>query len=167
MMSRTLIIGYGNVDRADDGVALEVVNALRRRQGREALGEENTGMEELGAEVDSAFLSQLTPDLMEILCGYDRVVFVDAHVCEGFDDLHCEPVTPEYTPSIITHHLTPGMLLALIKALYQREIVGLIVSIRGHDFDFHRGLSRETGAHVQPAVAYILQWLNGGKAAAR
>ena len=160
-MTRTLIIGYGNIDRADDGVAYEVINALRRRRGQEMLDEENTGLEALGAEVDSIFLSQLTPELMELLCGYDRVVFVDAHVYEGIDDLHCATVSPEYAPASLTHHLTPGMLLAMIKAVYRREPVGHLVSIRGYDFGFHRNLSAGTRALVGQAVDYLLQWLNG------
>jgi hydrogenase maturation protease len=162
-MPRSLIIGYGNIDRADDGVAYEAINTLRRRQGREPLGEENTGLEELGEEVDSIFLSQLTPELMELLCDYDRVVFVDAHVNEdnGIKNLHCVDVLPEYTPASLTHHLTPGMLLALIKAVYQRELIGHLVSIRGYDFGFHRNLSAGTRALMGQAVGDILQWLNG------
>lgn len=160
-MTRTLIIGYGNIDRADDGVAYEVINALRRHQGLEILDEESTGLEALGSEVDSIFLSQLTPELMELLCGYDRVVFVDAHVYQDIDDLHCQSVLPEYAPASLTHHLTPGMLLVLIKAVYGREPVGHLVSIRGYDFGFHRNLSAGTRALVGQAVDHLLQWLDG------
>jgi hydrogenase maturation protease len=156
-MSRTLVIGFGNIDRADDGVAYSVINALRRRLGQEPLPENETGLDELGAEVDSVFLSQLTPELMEVLAGYRQVVFVDAHVYENVDALHCAPVSPEYTPSSFTHHLTPGAFLALLKALYRLEPAGHLVSIRGHDFDFHRNLSPETEALVGPAVEYILR----------
>jgi hydrogenase maturation protease len=158
-MPRSLIIGYGNVHRADDGVAYEVINALRRRQGREPLGEEDTGLEELGAEVDTVFLSQLTPELMETLRNYDHVVFVDAHVYQEIDELHCQSVTPESAPSILLHHLTPGMLLALLKAIYERDLIGHLVSVRGYDFDFHRDLSAKTRDLSGRAVDYIRQWL--------
>ncbi|MCE5261903.1 MAG: hydrogenase maturation protease [Deltaproteobacteria bacterium] len=160
-MTRTLIIGYGNIDRADDGVAHEVINTLRGRQDLEPLDEENTGLEELGKEVDSIFLSQLTPELMELMCDYDRVVFVDAHISEVTEDLNCTEVLPDYAPSSLTHHLTPGMLLALVRALYGREPVGHLVSIRGHDFGFHRGLSPETHILMGRAVDHLLRWLNG------
>ena len=49
-MSRTLVIGFGNIDRADDGVAYHVVNHLRRRLGKELLPEDETGLELLGGE---------------------------------------------------------------------------------------------------------------------
>jgi hydrogenase maturation protease len=158
-MSRTLIIGFGNIDRADDGVAFQVVNVLRRRLGQSPLSEEETGLEELGAAVDSVFLSQLTPELMDIMVDYSRVIFVDAHVYENLEALHCAPVIPEYASSTFTHHLTPSALLALLKTLYRVEPAGHLVSIRGYDFDFHRTLSAGALALIEPAVNFILQIL--------
>jgi hydrogenase maturation protease len=158
-MSRTLVIGFGNIDRADDGVAFQVINTLRRHFGQGALSEEDTGLENLGASVDSVFLSQLTPELMDILAEYGQVIFVDAHVYENLEDLHCAPVVPEYAPATFTHHLTPGALLALLKALYGVEPAGHLVSIRGYDFDFHRKLSASTLALVEPAADCILRSL--------
>jgi len=158
-MSRTLVIGFGNIHRADDGVAFEVINALRRRLGQKGLSEEDTGLEELGSMVDSVFISQLTPELMDTIVSYSRVIFVDAHVYENLEDLHCAPVVPEYAPSTFTHHLTPPALLALLKTLYRAEPAGHLVSIRGYDFDFHRNLSEKTGALVESAADRILRIL--------
>ena len=158
-MSRTLIIGFGSLDRADDGVAYHVINALRRRLGQNMLAEDETGLEELGAQIDSIFLVQLAPELMDVLAVYDQVVFVDAHVYANVDNLHCTPILPEYTPATLTHHMGPAMILALVKALYHREPAGHLVSIRGYNFDFHRDLSEATRALVEPAVDYILQSL--------
>jgi hydrogenase maturation protease len=158
-MLRSLIIGFGNLDRADDGVAYYVINALRRHLGQKALSEEDTGMEDLGAPIDSIFLSQLAPELMDPIAEYKRVIFVDAHVYENMEALHCAPVLPEYAAATFTHHLTPAMLLAFLKALHHREPKGHLVSIRGYDFDFHRNLSLDTQALVEPAVNYILHLL--------
>lgn len=156
-MSRTLVIGFGNVDRADDGVAYYVVNALRRRLGQSILHEDETGLEELGSQIDSVFLVQLAPELMDVISLYEKIIFVDAHVYENVDSLYCAPVLAEFTPATFTHHLTPAMLLALLKALHRREPAGHIVSIRGYDFDFHRRLSADTEALVEKAVDHILQ----------
>ena len=155
IMNRTLVIGFGNLDRADDGVAYYVINALRRRLGQKILSEEMTGLEGLGGEIDSIFLSQLVPELMDVLTDYDQVIFVDAHVYENVDNLHCTPVTQDYTPPTFSHNITPPMLLAFLKKLYHREPNGYLVSIRGYDFDFHRNLSVDTKALVEPAVEYI------------
>ena len=155
-MSRTLVIGFGNIDRADDGVAYHVINGIRRRLGQEMLHEDETGLEEIGAEIDSIFLVQLAPELMDALIPYDNIIFVDAHVYENVDSLYCAPVFPEFTQATFTHHLTPAMLLALLKSLHHREPAGHIVSIRGYDFDFHRNLSADTEALVEKAVDHIL-----------
>jgi hydrogenase maturation protease len=156
-MPRTLIIGYGNLDRADDGVAYFVINSLRRRLGQAALPEDNTGLEELGAQTDSIFLPQLVPELIDTLADYDQVIFVDAHVLEDVPDLFCTPVLPEYTPSAFTHHVTPAMLLALLHGLHHREPAAHILSIRGYEFDFHRGLSAVTRTVADQAVEHILR----------
>lgn len=159
-MSRTLVIGFGNLDRADDGVAFHVINALRRHLGQVLLKEEDTGLEQLGSQADTIFLSQLVPELMEDMLDYQRAIFVDAHVHETIDDLHCAALTSHEDPSLaFTHHLTPAMLLALLKTLYHRELIGYIVSIRGYDFDFHRHLSTKTEALITPAVANIIELL--------
>jgi len=164
-MDRTLVIGFGNRDRADDGVAYYVVNRLRERLGRKPLGEDETGLEELEGSIDSIFLSQLTPELMDIVAPYRRIVFVDAHVGEDRGDLHCAPVQPEDVGTTFTHQLSPAMLLALLKVLYGQEPSGFIVSIRGYDFDFHPTLSAATGRMIDAAVDRIgqLHGLSPGK----
>ncbi len=155
-MPRTLVIGFGNIDRADDGVAYYVINDLRRRLGQGPLREDETGLEEMGQEVDSIFLVQLTPELIDVISPYDRIIFVDAHVYENVESLYCTSVSPEFTPSTFTHHLTPATLLALLKSILHREPAGHIVSIRGYNFDFHRNISADTGALVEQAVDHIL-----------
>jgi hydrogenase maturation protease len=158
-MSRTLVIGYGNRDRQDDGVAWEVIDALRRRAGQPALAEDETGLEQLGSQVDSIFLLQLAPDLLDVAARYDQLVFVDAHVRPDAVDLYCAPVQPEYATATFTHHMTPAMFLALLQTLHHCQPAGVIVSIRGSRFDFERGLSAATQALVEPAVAQIRELL--------
>jgi Ni,Fe-hydrogenase maturation factor len=106
------VIGYGNLDRQDDGVAYEVINALRQRLGQEPLSGEDTGLDRLGAQVDTVFVLQLAPELFDMLVDYDRVIFVDAHVRADLDSIHCALVQPEYASATFTHHMTPAMILA-------------------------------------------------------
>jgi hydrogenase maturation protease len=155
-MTRTLVLGYGNPDRNDDGVAFVVINALRRHLGQAPLADEETGLEQLGNPVDSAFVLQLAPELLDVAAGYDRIIFVDAHVHPDGNDLHCAPVEPAYTSASFTHHMTPAMFLALLQALHEHEPLGWFVSIRGHSFEFQRGLSEAATVQVSPAVDRIL-----------
>jgi Ni,Fe-hydrogenase maturation factor len=93
---------------------------------------------------------------MELLTAYDNIIFVDAHVGPGMEDLHCSPVTPHYSPSAFTHHMTPSALLAFMGAAYGREPRAHLVSILGHDFGLQGTISPKTRALVGPAVDLIL-----------
>ena len=157
MNSKTIIIGYGNIYRADDGVAFAVINELRRQLGQKLLEEGDTGLDELTGENDSIFLLQLVPEIMELLAGYNRIIFVDAHVGPDMEDLNCSPVLAQYISSSFTHHMTPSALLAFLKTMYQCEPQAYMVSIRGSDFDFKRTLSSKVQALVQPAVDAIIK----------
>lgn len=158
-MRRTLIIGYGNIDRSDDGVAQAIINLVRQRLGQKILNEDETGLENIGGEIDSIFLPQLLPEIMEQFIGYEQIIFVDAHAGEELGDLNLSPVVPQYVTSTFTHHLTPATFLAFMKSLYCREPVAYIVSVRGHDFDFQRSLSPQTRALMSPAANQILHLL--------
>jgi Ni,Fe-hydrogenase maturation factor len=182
MAFRTLVIGYGNPGRADDGVAYHVVNALRVRLGQRAQTEHGpcgggteyqprqtdggteyqTGLDDLGAATDSILLTQLVPELVDTLRDYDQVIFVDAHVQEHAPDLQSTSVTATGTGSVFAHHMTPSVLLSLLKALYHREPLGHVVAIRGHDWSFRDGLSAPTAALVLPAVEAILRLVASG-----
>jgi Ni,Fe-hydrogenase maturation factor len=112
--------------------------------------------------VDSVFIGQLVPEMIDMLEGYDRVVFVDAHVDPALDNLYCAAVSPDEAGLTFTHHMSPATLLAFFKALNGRDLEGHLVSIRGRDFDFHRDLSVESITLVEPAVDRILDLLGRG-----
>ncbi len=161
-MTRTLIIGYGNPDRGDDGVAYHVVNALRLRRGQLPLEPTATGLEDLGGRVDTVFLLQLVPELIETIRNYDRVIFVDAHVGERTPQVDCQPVVPEFTLSAFTHHLTPGAVLALAGLLSPAPPQGYVVSVKGHEFEFGQSLSSATYKLLNRAIACVEGLLTQG-----
>jgi hydrogenase maturation protease len=150
---RILVIGYGNPSRRDDGVALVVVNSLRRRLGLPALDEQADGYEDLGQPLDTLFLQQLTPELAETLAGYERVVFVDAHTgTAGADLIRRASIDPNADPALVSHHFKPGRLLALAQALYGAAPQAELVSILGFDFDFGPELSPTTATAAGEVV---------------
>ncbi|MGD8397689.1 MAG: hydrogenase maturation protease [Anaerolineae bacterium] len=162
-MMRALVLGFGNLDRQDDGVAYDVINGLRHRLGKEPLDEGAMGPEEIVAGIDAVFVRQLEPGLMDLAAGYDRVVFVDAHVQPDLEGVSRTQVQPELTVSAFTHHMTPQTFLAWLGVLHRRRPAGFIVSVRGHSFDFGRGLSQSTATQVAPAVEHVLHLLPQGQ----
>jgi Ni,Fe-hydrogenase maturation factor len=167
-MKSTLIIGYGNVDRQDDGAAWHVLAQLAQKLGR---GETGSPDKESGSLEDEFYpegeyphlLSalQLTPEMAETVAEYERVCFVDAHTGAIPDEIGWEAVTAEFQKSPFTHHLTPQSCLSLVQEIYHTAPEAILVSVRGYDFGFKRELSERTGELVTLAVARVWEWLLG------
>lgn len=162
---RTLVIGYGNPSRCDDGVALHVLNALRARWGRPLLSASNDGWDDLEGTRDSLFLQQLTPELAETLAEYDLVVFVDAALTGVGEPVRAGAVAPALRMAAVSHHMEPAALLALAEQLYGRAPAGWLVSVRAHNMDFGDQLSPEASAAVPHAVARVEALVEAGEAA--
>jgi len=157
-MGKTLIVGFGNLYRRDDGVARHIINALLRHWGRPSLDALDDGWDRLGYPVDVVCLHQLVPELVETLKEYRQVVFVDAHVpTEATPPIYVAPLTVEHRVPFVYHQTHPSTLLALAQSLYGSAPTGLLISVQGHDFDFGEGLSAETAALVPAAVARVLE----------
>jgi hydrogenase maturation protease len=152
---RTLVIGYGNPSRRDDGVGLAVVNGLRERLGHTSHVEGEDVYNQLGSPLDILFLQQLMPELTETLAGYDRVWFVDAHVGLIPELVRRVALRPSFDPASVSHHLKPEALLALAGQLYGRAPEGELFSVRGFNFDFGDGLSAETAEGARQVVVEL------------
>lgn len=154
---RTLILGYGNVDRGDDGLGYYVVSELARCVDGievEPYDDIPTGLTE---QVDLLFVRQLTPELAETLAEYDRVFFVDAHTGAYAEDLRMVEVESRYLPSALTHHMTAETLLDLTEVMFGRKVKGYLYSARGYDFDFTPHLSERTRAAAEQIIAELLR----------
>lgn len=155
-MNRLMVVGYGNPYRRDDGVALHVINALRQRLGVPPLSPDEDGLDEVGRAVDTVMLHQLLPEMAQTFGEYQRVVFVDAHTGAIPDAVRVVPVEEGYSLEAVTHHLSPGMLLALARLTSGHTPEGYLVSVRGEDFDFGTELSEACRGRVGVAVERIL-----------
>jgi hydrogenase maturation protease len=156
-MRRSLVIGYGNLDRHDDGLGFYIVNRLRRHLGQKPLAFDDDGVARLGRSPDSIFIRQLVPELIETASDYDQLVFVDAHIPADLPDLMCTRVRPGEALSGFTHQLHPAAFLGLLKLLCGREPVSHLLSVMGSNFDFGRGLSANAAGLLEPAIGVILK----------
>lgn len=157
-MRKTLIVGFGNLYRRDDGVARHIINALLKQWGRPPLDALDDGWDALGHPVDVVCLHQLVPELVETLKNYQQVIFVDAHVpTEGAPPIYEGTLAVEHRTSFVYHQTHPSTLLALTQSLYGDAPAATLVSVQGHDFDFGDELSTSTAALVPAAVDRILK----------
>ena len=159
-MVPTLILGYGNVDRQDDGIAWHVMVGLENRLGRPGPFNPDDGFPLADSLPDLIFVLQLTPELAETIAQYRRVCFIDAHTGNIDADIELTQVTNEFQASPLTHHLTPSSCLAMSQTLFHGEANAVLLSVKGYEFGFSHSLSQQTGKLVQPSVEMIYSWLH-------
>ena len=154
-----MLIGYGNPDRQDDGVAWHILQAYACLLGLEA---PLTFEDEFPANdrLDFAFYLQLTPEMAEDISAYERVCFVDAHTGNIPDQVRLVKVESEFQRSPFTHHLTAQSLLAMCETIYGKQPQTALLSVHGYQFGFARDLSNECKLLVPEAIRLLENWLN-------
>lgn len=137
MKPETLILGWGNPGRGDDGLGPAFVQALSE-----------LGLP--GVATDSDY--QLQVENAAEVARYDRVLFVDADR-SGAEPFWLGRLQPESASlAFSTHSVSPSAVLALARDLFQVEPEAWILGIRGYEFDeFEERLSG--GAQRNLAVA--------------
>ena len=160
-MQKTLILGYGNPDRQDDGIAWHILDAVARKFNYPLPNSWEEGFQPWAdhPDLELSFALQLVPEMAELISIFDRVCFVDAHTGRVPDKVHFEEVSPEIQNSPFTHHMTPATLIFLSKAMYGTTAQeAFLLSIRGYEFGFSHSLSKKTAGLLTPAVNQLIQW---------
>ena len=137
---KTLILGYGNCSRRDDGVGWFVVERLQQAQL---------------ADVEFLTAHQLEVDLAEDISRFDNVIFVDAAVPQSPKPITETIVQPRFQSHAVAHYLTPEDLVSLSDTLYGHVPRAFLFSIRGQDFGFGTELSAATGRWAVETVSRI------------
>lgn len=142
-MNRTLVIGYGNTLRGDDGAG---ICAAERAAGR-------------FPGVDILTVHELQPELVETMSRYPDVIFLDAAVeGSGIRADIIEPAT-DHRP-VGSHAHSPATLLSLCRNLYGRAPErSLLIAIPGQNFEFGEQLSPFTEMMVEEAIEEVGHFL--------
>jgi len=154
-----LIIGYGNPDREDDGVAWHILTGITARLGRKIPSDYLEGFPESEQNPVLFFELQLVPENAEMIAASDLVIFVDAHTGNIPDDLLVKQLSPVFQKSPFTHHLTPESCLAMAGAVYGKTPEAFLVTVHGFEFGFSLELSPKTAELSQLAVDQIMDIL--------
>lgn len=158
-MKKLLLLGYGNPDREDDGVAWHILRALTIKLGIVPPESYEDGFPE-SPVLDFAFYLQLTPEMAEEVAEYEYVCFIDAHTGSIPEPVRLIAVESEFQNSPFTHHLTPQSLISMCETIYRKKPDSALLSVLGHRFLFSRELSEETAKLVPHAVDLIWDWMN-------
>lgn len=141
MTKRTIVIGYGNPGRLDDGLG----PALAERLERLAVPNVN---------VDSDY--QLTVEDAALIADYDAVVFADASV-NGPEPFSFAVVKPtEGDLSFSSHSIEPSAVVGMAHALFNVSTRAYALGIRGYTFnDFGEALSPKALHNLEQAVRFL------------
>jgi hydrogenase maturation protease len=159
-MKKTLLIGYGNPDRQDDGLAWHILFQLAGRIDRPVDFDTGISFIDFQQSPDFLFSLQITPEMIDIIKDYERVCFVDAHTGNIPEEVRLVPLRSEFQKSPFTHHMTPETCLSLHENIYHRLPEAILVSVRGYEFQFNQILSTRTEILVNSAIELIWDWLN-------
>jgi hydrogenase maturation protease len=154
-----LILGFGNPDRQDDGVAWHVLRELMVFYGLPI--PETLDIDDFLPDnsVHFLFQLQLRPEIADDLNKYDWAVFIDAHTGAVPLNINVIEVKPEFQKSPLTHHLTANSLLAIAQKIHNKHPYSILVSIRGYEFGFSQELSLQSRELVGIAVRTIQNWI--------
>lgn len=160
MKANTLVIGYGNADRQDDGVGWHILKDLAERVGERVPDDPGAPIEVESEVFDLIFILQIYPELAEEISHYDRVCFVDAHTSDIPDAISWVELSPEYEKSPLTHHMSPRTVLSIAGTIYDHAPEAILVSVRGFHFEFERELSHKTAVLAKKATERIWDWIH-------
>ena len=138
---KSLVIGYGNPLRGDDGVGWHVAKMLQARQD--------------DLEIEATACQQLVPELAERISRAKAVYFVDATSAGVQGEWRCQPIQSEDAPSALAHFATPSALLAMAQRLYGIVPKAYLFTICGASFEFSGELSAIVAAAVPSVVEAI------------
>jgi hydrogenase maturation protease len=146
---RILVIGYGNSLRGDDGFGPLAADLIA---GRNPPGITVITARQLGPE--------LAPDLSEA----DHAVFLDAEAADEAGILAAVPVEfRDLSATAISHHLEPGSLLALTRAVYGHAPAATLVTATAANFDHGAEISDAVRAAAEKAAHAVASLAADGR----
>lgn len=156
---RTLIVGYGNPDREDDGVAWHILMGIAKIFNISTPDQIYDGFFPEGRALDLWLNLQLMPEMAEEMVPYQRICFVDAHTGAVPNDIYWHPIISQFQNSPLTHHLTPDSIVSLLEHGYNHKPEAVLLSVRGFQFRFKQKLSSNTEKLSNQAIDKIIDWV--------
>ena len=145
-MPRTLIIGYGNPTRGDDGIGWVAAERLAQ--------------ELRDPQVRLLTLQQLALELASEWSEVDRVILIDAVRASPAGRVLVTQIGPAASAAEpFSHQLAPASLVECTRVLYGRCPETWLVSVSGESFEFSEQLSASVAAALPQVLARVLELL--------
>ncbi|MCK9612493.1 MAG: hydrogenase maturation protease [Bacteroidales bacterium] len=148
-MKKTLIYGYGNAGRQDDGLGERFINLMD-----EWIASEN--IQNLFTDCNY----QLNIEDSATIAEYDTVIFVDASVAD-IEDYKLEKVEPnDATIEFTMHAVSVSYVLDLCKKIYNKQPETFVLHIKAYEFEFIEELTPQAEKNLYAAFEFLKQYIS-------
>ncbi len=139
-MSKSLYVyGIGNPGRQDDGIGPLLAEYLESQDSP-------------GVIVDVNYQLNVEDALNISRCR--RVLFIDAsYTCE--EPFSFAEIKPDRELTFTTHSMPPGSVLSLCRELYNPEMRGFVLGVRGYSWEFMEEMSPHARQNLERARDFL------------
>ena len=123
-MKKTLIYGYGNPGRQDDGLGIMLTEHLEQWVNENQIQH---------IAFDANY--QLNIEDASLIKDFDLVIFVDASI-EDIEGIDLTSVIPSQKTEFTMHAMAPEFVLHLCHTLYGKFPATYLLHLKGYQFDF-------------------------------
>ncbi len=145
-MKTTLVYGYGNPGRQDDGLGAAFIQKMERWIQQEERNEFVT---------DCNY--QLNIEDAELISTVDRVIFVDASIepieTFAFTSIDPDPARVEFS----MHAVSPAFVVDLCRKMFGKAPEAWLLHIKGYEWDFKEELSLTASENLNEAFTFLTQ----------
>ncbi|HRQ29735.1 MAG TPA: hydrogenase maturation protease, partial [Saprospiraceae bacterium] len=150
-MKKTLIYGYGNPGRQDDGLGARFIDLCE--EWVQTIG---TGQISLDCNY------QLNIEDAEIIAGYEQVIFVDASIVDEIDSYKLEKIAADNSSiEFSMHAVSVGFVLDLCQKIYLKFPETYVLHIKAYSFDFIEELTPAAQSNLEVAFEFLKRYLSG------
>lgn len=137
---KVLLIGIGNIGRADDGLAWALLDKVKK-------------IADLGMTIQYTY--QLNIEHAEQVIKFDTVIFVDAFQGETSEGYLWEKCEEKNSYEFTSHALEPAVIKALSKELYNAECDMFVLKIQGYEWELKEGLTKKAKINLENAFSFL------------
>ncbi len=148
--NKTLIYGFGNPGRQDDGLGVLLSEAI------EQWAKENHLYQ---IETDNNY--QLNLEDAEKISLYSRVIFADASQESGLFQFKYTVLHPQPETDFSMHAVSPAYILHLCNKLFKHDPEAYLLHIKGYEWEFMKDVTPAALGNLQIAIQFIKQFCSG------
>ncbi|HZW04665.1 MAG TPA: hypothetical protein VFF68_12105 [Anaerolineaceae bacterium] len=157
--SKVLLIGYGDPEREDRGIAWHIFLNLARCLNRTIPVEPREGFYSSGFPADMIFVPHLVPSLAERLVDYERACFITAHTEPEKEAIVWKELSPETAVVADPPVIDPGICIATTFDLFGHAPEAVYLSVRAFSSGRSRSLSLPASRLLPEITEQLLGWL--------